>query len=242
MNDKDIKVELDALAIQHNTPELFYRDPIALPKRYRTLQDIEISALITSVISWGKRDMIFANANKIDEMMGSSPYEFIMSRDWESLEGSRVNIHRTFFESDLFIICSALHYYYLNNQSLEDLFLDGITQGIDKLSEMIGSKHISSTRRGGPAKRTNMMLRWLVRNDGIVDIGVWKRVSPSQLIIPLDTHVSKRARQYWSDLPKTDRLATALKITEKLRELSPEDPCKYDFALFGEGFQNGAAK
>ncbi|MGL4993351.1 MAG: TIGR02757 family protein [Bacteroidales bacterium] len=241
-NDIDIKMELDSLAQQHNTPELFERDPIALPKRYTDLQDIEISALITSVVSWGKREMIFKNANKIDLMMGSAPFSYIMSRKWETLNGSRVNLHRTFFESDLYTICASLYDYYLHNETLEDLFLDGITNGIDRLSDMIGSKHISSTKRGGPAKRTNMMLRWLVRNDGIVDMGVWKRVSPSELIIPLDTHVSQRARQYWHDLPKTDRLATALRITEKLRDLSPEDPCIYDFALFGEGFQNGSSK
>lgn len=232
----ELKELLDQLTTKYNVSSFIETDPIQFPRRYSLLQDIEISALLTSIITWGKRAMICRSAERLHQLMGESPYHYIMNCEWSVLKESNKNIHRTFFEHDLYLFCQVLYHYYQKNHSLENLFLEnGILGGIDHLSMLVGSRHLASPVSKSPCKRTNLMLKWLVRNDEIVDMGVWKNISPSQLIIPLDVHVSRVSRTIWSDLPKTDRLSTALKITEHLSELCPEDPCKYDFALFGFG-------
>ena len=231
-----LKERLDELVAIHNTPAFIETDPIQFPQRFSRLEDIEISALLTSVITWGKRALILRDAEKMHQMMGDSPSNYVMNQEWTALKDSGKNIHRTFFERDMCNICQGLYDYYLENNSLEELFLtDGVLHGLDRLSRLMNTRHISSPQTKSPCKRTNLMLRWLVRNDGIVDMGVWKNISPSQLIIPLDVHVARVSRTIWDDLPKTDRLKTALMITNHLSELCPEDPCKYDFALFGYG-------
>lgn len=232
----ELKELLDQLATKYNVPSFIETDPIQFPRKYTLLQDIEISALLTSVITWGKRALICRSAERLHLLMGESPYRYIMSKEWGRLKESNKNIHRTFFERDLFYFCQGLHDYYQQNDSLEKLFVDhGILGGIDQLSQLFSSRHLASPVSKSPCKRTNLMLKWLVRDDGIVDMGVWTRLSPAQLIIPLDVHVARVSRTIWDDLPKTERLATACKITEYLSQLCPEDPCKYDFALFGFG-------
>jgi uncharacterized protein (TIGR02757 family) len=231
-----LKDLLDRLTVTYNIPAFIETDPIQFPRRFTNLKDIEISALLTSVITWGKRNLILRDAERMHQMMRDSPYNYIMNREWEVLKDSGKNIHRTFFERDMWNICRGLYHYYLENETLESLFLtDGILSGLDKLSGLMNTRHISSPQTKSPCKRSNLMLRWLVRNDGIVDMGVWKNISPAQLIIPLDVHVARISRLIWDDLPKTERLSTALIITNHLSKLCQEDPCKYDFALFGFG-------
>lgn len=242
-----IKEKLDELTAIYNTRAFIEEDPIQFPwtffEKSARIEDIEISALLTSVITWGKRNLICRDAGKMHQIMGDSPYNYIMNQEWNILKDSGRNIHRTFFERDMWNICSGLYHYYLENHSLEELFLeDGILSGLDKLSRLMNTRHISSPKTKSPCKRTNLMLRWLVRNDGIVDMGVWKRISPSQLIIPLDLHVGRMSRTLWDDLNRTERLSTALKITNHLSDFCPEDPCKYDFALFGLGEEQSRTK
>lgn len=232
----DLKNKLDALADIYNVPDFILHDPVQFPRRFNKVEDIEISALLTSIITWGRRDSILKNAEKIHTLMQHTPYNYIMNKEWSTLKDSRHNLHRTFFEKDMYTICRNLYGFYSENSSLENIFVNkNITDGLHTLSELLDTRHIASPQGKGPCKRTNLMLRWLIRNDGIVDMGVWKKVSPSQLIIPLDVHVSRIGRSLWNDLPRTDSMRTALKITEHLADFCPEDPCKYDFALFGLG-------
>ena len=230
-----LKTILDRLTEQYNTPGFITNDPIQFPRRFVRKEDVEISALLTSVLAWGRRNMILRNADRLHALMGNHPYDFVMNKEWERFRTSSVTVHRTIFEKDIWQICQALHAYYTEHDTLESLFSRSIPDGIDKLSCLLSSRHLSSPRSNSPCKRTNMMLRWLVRNDGIVDMGIWTTLCPSRLIIPLDTHVGRVARMIWPDLPRTDRMKTALQITAHLSALCPSDPCKYDFALFGYG-------
>lgn len=236
MNVKEI---LDELVERYNTPEFVLRDPIQFPRRFTRLQDIEISAVLSSILAWGKRSMVLRDADRLHAAMRYEPYDFIRNKEWESFRGSRKNVHRTIFEEDIWKVCRGLHTFYSENISLETLFIHDILEGIDRMARLFDCRHLVSPLSKSPCKRTNMMLRWLVRNDGIVDMGIWKNVSPSRLIIPLDVHVSRVSRLIWKDLPKGDRIKTALLITQHLSELCPEDPCKYDFALFGFGEEWG---
>lgn len=237
----DIKALLDELTERYNTPDFITRDPIQFPRLFNRLQDIEISAVLTSVLAWGKRSMVLRDADRLHTQMNYRPFDFIMNREWEAFENSRRNIHRTIFEEDIWKICNGLFGFYSEHASLETLFADGIETGIHRLAGLFGCKHVSSpsSKSKSPCKRTNMMLRWLVRNDGIVDMGIWKNISPARLIIPLDVHVSRTARLIWKELPAADNFPTAVAITARLAALCPDDPCKYDFALFGAGEEFG---
>lgn len=231
----DLKEKLEALVCNYNTSAFIQTDPIQFPRRFTCTKDIEISALFTSILAWGRRDMILRNADRLHTTMQHQPYNFIMNKEWEQFKESGKNIHRTIFEKDLWNICRGLYTFYSRHETLETLFQQGILEGINQLSCLTSSRHLASPLMQSPCKRTNMMLRWLVRNDGIVDMGIWKKVNSSQLIIPLDTHVGRVSRMIWDDLPKTDKMKTALLITSHLTKFCPEDPCKYDFALFGYG-------
>ena len=104
------------------------------------------------------------------------------------------------------------------------------------------TRHISNpiSEKGRPAsacKRLNMMLRWLCRNDGIVDLGIWRNISPKMLMIPLDVHVARISRELGLLQRKQNDRKSVEQLTAQLRELSPDDPVKYDFALFGIGVE-----
>ena len=182
-------------------------------------------------------------------IMGNRPYEYVMRGEWEKADGSS-NIHRTFFMRDLVYLCRGLRYIYSGYDSMESIFAaqdmwTGIEAFRSALIQANGgeqSRHISNpmSDKGRPAsacKRLNMMLRWLCRNDGIVDLGIWKNISPEKLMIPLDVHVARISRELGLlQRKQNDRKSVEL-LTAQLRELSPEDPVKYDFALFGIGVE-----
>lgn len=243
-----LKSLLDEKVAQYNSTDFIANDPISFPHSFSRREDIEIVALLASVIAWGNRKMILRSGNKMfHEIMHSAPYEFVMSGEWEQLD-DRQNIHRTFFVSDLKYICRGLRAIFLRYGSIEQLFVghstwDGIERLRNELAEANGgvtTRHISNPvsvkgKPGSACKRMHMMLRWLCRNDGIVDIGIWKAVSPSQLMIPIDVHVARTARILGLVTRKQNDRRTVEELTEKLRYLSPEDPIRYDFALFGVG-------
>ena len=243
-----LKSLLDEKVVKYNCKEFIANDPISFPHSFSRRENIEIVALLASIIAWGNRKMILRSGNRMfHEIMQSSPYDFVMSGEWESLD-DRQNIHRTFFVSDLKYICRGLKDIYTKFGSLEPLFIGCSTwEGIERLRNELAlsnggatTRHISNPvsvkgKPGSACKRMHMMLRWLCRNDGIVDLGIWKAVSPSQLMIPIDVHVARTARTLGLTGRKQNDRRTVEELTAKLRELSPDDPVRYDFALFGVG-------
>lgn len=245
---KHLKALLDEKASQYNTKGFIENDPISFPHSFSKKEDIEIVALLASIIAWGNRKMILRSGNRMfNDIMGGYPYDYVMSGNWEQLD-DRINIHRTFFVSDFKYICRGLRKIFQEYGSMEPLFACGdIWNGIERFrTEMaaanggVFTRHISNPvqTKGKPAsacKRLHMMLRWLCRNDGIVDLGVWKNISPSQLMMPIDVHVARTARALGLVSRKQNDRRTVEELTAKLREYAPEDPVRYDFALFGVG-------
>ena len=246
-----IKAMLDNKVLQYNCKEFIANDPVQFIHSFTEKNDIEVAAILASVIAWGNRKMIIRSGNRmLFDMMNGKPYDYVMKGLWESLDAT-ANIHRTFFVRDFIYLCRGLQNIYLHHNSLESLFVDkDMWNGIETLRIMLAqangnatTRHISNpvAKPGKPAsacKRMHMMLRWLVRNDGIVDIGVWKDISPSQLMIPLDVHVARTARMLGLVDRKQNDRRTVEELTAHLRELSPDDPVKYDFALFGVGVES----
>lgn len=243
-----LKQILDDKVAQYNCPAFIDNDPICFPRSFSRREDIEIVALLASVIAWGNRKMILRSGNRMfHEIMHSAPYDFVMGCEWESLD-DKMNIHRTFFVSDLKYICRGLKNIYTAYGSMEYMFVgcsvwDGIERLRNELAKANGgatTRHISNPvsikgKTGSACKRMHMMLRWLCRKDGVVDIGIWQAVSPSQLMIPIDVHVARTARALGLISRKQNDRRTVEELTARLRDLSPDDPVRYDFALFGIG-------
>lgn len=243
-----LKRLLDEKAAQYNCKEFIKDDPVQFPHQFRDKRDVEIAALLASVIAWGNRKMIINSGNKmLFGIMNGKPYDYVMSGKYHSL-CTADNIHRTFFVRDFVYLCNGLQSIYTKYGSMESLFTQNdVWEGIRLLRSELSvanknafTKHISNpvATKGKPAsacKRLHMMLRWLCRQDGIVDLGIWRDVSPAKLMIPLDVHVARTGRALGLINRSQNDRKTVEELTAHLREFSPDDPVRYDFALFGVG-------
>ena len=245
MKNKSLKHELDTWYEKVCTPDFIPLDPVQFPRMFSKREDIEIAAFLSATISWGRRDLILRSANKMFALMRQSPYDFILTGAYKKLKNK--NIHRTFFESDLKYFCRGFEHCYAKYNNLEKLFASAasIWEGIAlfreemaKANKGVFSKHISNPgteeKNGSACKRLNLALRWLVRQ-GPVDLGLWKKIKPSSLFIPIDVHVARTARALLLLDRKSNDKRAVIELTENLREFCAEDPVKYDFALFGMG-------
>jgi len=241
--DSGLSRELELWYEKICTPDFIPLDPVQFPRRFKKREDVEIAAFLSATIAWGRRDMILRSAEKMFALMGHSPYNFIMSGDYKKLK--KRNIHRTFFEDDLKYFCKGLEHCYTKYGNLEKLFApapnvwEGFALFRGEMADANSgrySKHISNPgeegKGGSACKRLNLALRWLVRG-GQVDLGLWKSIKPSALFIPLDVHVARTARKLGLLQRKSNDKKAVIELTERLREFDPNDPVKYDFALFG---------
>lgn len=224
-----LKEQLIDWAEKYNDPVYFDEDPIAFPRRFArdgaSLKDIEIASVFAAHFAWGRRAMIVRDCERLFDHMEWRPLDYVMSRDWRD---DPVSIHRTVKWSDTAAICRRLKDFYTLEDSLETLSAKQIREVV------FGQKPDAKA----PDKKINMMRRWLVRDDGKVDLGLWKHTSPSELLIPLDVHVYDQAVALGLTSRRSKDLATALQITDAFREIFPSDPAKGDFALFGYGVNN----
>ncbi|MGE4597048.1 MAG: TIGR02757 family protein [Methylophilaceae bacterium] len=249
MNKKELKEFLDSKVIEYNNPNFIESDPIQIPHRYNLKEDIEISGFLTATIAWGNRKMIIRNANKMMELMGNSPYDFVMNHKEHHLDSLDGFVHRTFNSIDLTYFIKALNHIYTNHNGLENIFqlnatTDSLQPAIHELKKVFfeiphparTTKHVSDPFKGSAAKKINMWLRWLIRDDSTgVDFGLWKSISPSILSCPLDVHSGNVARKLGILTRKQNDSKALAELDASLRSLDRYDPVKYDFALFGLG-------
>lgn len=245
----EIKDFLDYKVKEFNKPDFIEFDPISVPHQYSIKEDIEIVAFLTATISWGNRKAILRAANEMTKLMGNSPYDFLMSTNDFSYKLNSQFYYRTFNGVDFIYFLEALKNIYQNHSGLERVFNDltsrfPVQEAIGQFKKIFfelphlsrTQKHISDPTSGSAAKRINMMLRWLIRNDNCgVDFGIWKQISPSKLSIPLDVHSGNTARKLGILTRKQNDAKAVAELDKLLRTLDPIDPVKYDFALFGLG-------
>lgn len=248
---------LEEKYLQFNAPGFIPNDPISIPHHFSKKQDIEIAALFAAILAWGLRKTIISKCHQLIEWMDYAPHDFIVhheSKDLRKLEEFR---HRTFNATDLLYFIHFLRTHYSQHDSLEDAFLPGSLIEDNTIEHSLihfhqyfcnseffperTRKHIATPARHSTCKRLNIFLRWMVRKDHKgVDFGIWHRISPAQLVCPCDVHVVRVARALGLiQRPSTD-WQTALELTYTLRLLDPQDPVKYDFALFGLGVEGFA--
>lgn len=245
--DPEVARALREWARVYNVPSFAEGDPVSFPRRFSRKQDIEISGFLTAWISFGRRELILRKAEELHRMMGESPYRFILGgeanlkRPAGMPRGGRDTFYRFYTYEDLFRLCRRLGELYRKYESLEEAV--AAAPGEDPLQRLrglfAGQKGIPAPGAASACKRLAMFLRWMVRADGIVDLGIWRAtISPGQLLIPLDTHVRRVASRLGLTSRKSASLATAREITDALAALFPGDPCLGDFALFGYGINH----
>lgn len=240
-----LKDYLDELVLRYNTEEFIERDPVRFPRRYRLLQDVEIVAFVVATIAWGRRELILRDAERMLSVMGCSPYDYVMSGGYEGL--GRKNVHRTFFEHNLAYMLRGFRHFYLMNESMDAALGASGDASPQRLVEMLslsaaeangGRRDVrcyGSNIEKSALKRVNLALRWLVRKDGIVDMGVWRSLGPERLMMPLDVHSGAVSRELGLLSRRANDRRSVEELTARLREFRPDDPVVYDFALFGAG-------
>lgn len=253
MNKKDLKSFLDEKVIQYNTLDFIESDPVQIPHLFSQKEDIEIAGFLSATISWGNRKMIIKNAHQMMDLMGNSPFDYVMSHTNTDLERLETFVHRTFNGHDFASFIKGLQHIYKNHGGLEAAFAKhqepySMQKSISEFKKTFFAiehqnrtqKHISDPINGSAAKRINMYLRWMCRQESKgVDLGIWKSISPSLLSCPLDVHSGNVARKLGLLTRKQNDGKAVAELDFKLRELDPNDPVKYDFALFGLGVFEG---
>lgn len=253
MNQSELKDFLDEKVELYNNPNFIESDPVQIPHLFSQKEDIEIAGFLSATIAWGNRKMIIKNAHRMMDLMGNAPYDFVMSHQDNDLERLESFVHRTFNGQDFASFIQSLQHIYKNHNGLEAVFtkyqknnsLQGSIHEFKKLFFEIEhqnrtQKHISDPLNGSAAKRINMYLRWMCRQDNKgVDLGIWKKISPASLSCPLDVHSGNVARKLDLLTRKQNDGKALAELDAKLRELDPNDPVKYDFALFGLGVFEG---
>jgi uncharacterized protein (TIGR02757 family) len=253
-NQEKIKALLDGYVSKYNTTSFIAEDPICIPHRFATKKDQEIAAFFAASFAWGQRITIINKTNELLKLMDDVPADFIIHHQ-ESDRKRFINFkHRTFQYTDTLYFLDYLQRYYRQFTSLETAFLknDGTFEAFDSISQFHNNffdhpyapertkKHVATPSRKSTCKRLNMMLRWLCRQDEAgVDLGIWKRIPTERLMIPLDVHVEKTARKLGLLHRKQRDWQAVEELTQALRVFDPNDPVKYDYALFGLSIMDG---
>ena len=239
---------LDNAVAQYNHPDFIENDPIQIPHRFSRKEDIEIAGFLSASIAWGQRKTIIRNGRALMKRMDFAPFEFITGED--DFTPFLDFVHRTFNGQDCMFFLHSLKNIYQNHGGLEQVFTEGFRQDNTIFSalkhfrsvfleiphENRSRKHISDVSNNSSAKRLNMFLRWMVRNDNKgVDFGLWKDIPTSSLMLPLDVHTGNSGRDLGLLIRRQNDWKAVEEITEILRTFDANDPVKYDFALFGLG-------
>jgi uncharacterized protein (TIGR02757 family) len=251
---KSLKIFLDKKVDEYDQPSFIKSDPICIPHSFSKKQDIEIAGFFAAIFAWGNRTTIINKSRELMQLMDNAPHQFCLNHDLMGLKRLMGFKHRTFNTTDLLYFIEFFKYHYSNNKSLESAFFNAetinqsgnvIENGLNYFYSYFFSledspartvKHIASPQKKSTCKRLNMFLRWMIRQDkNGVDFGIWRKVTPAQLVCPIDVHVARVARHFKLLHRKPTDWKAALELTANLRSLDGTDPVKYDFALFGLG-------
>ena len=237
---------------EFNQPLFIAADPICIPHLFKKKQDIEIAAFFAAIFAWGNRTTIINKSKELLQLMDNAPHDFCINHREQDLKTFLSFKHRTFNTTDLLYFISFFKFHYTKNDSLESAFTIGLKKS-DKTIETClinfhhyffsldeiphrTRKHIASPEKNSTCKRLNMFLRWMVRHDKMgVDFGIWNKISPAQLVCPIDVHVARVAKRFNLLNRKQLDWNAAIELTAYLKILDKTDPVKYDFALFGLG-------
>lgn len=246
MKTSDLKKELQRLAHQYENPDFLKEDPSQFMHRFKRKKDKEVVAFISAMLSFGNRRNILKKMEEVLKFAGETPAEWIISGEFEkAFPKSSKKFYRFFSYADMNDLFCELRRELLKSSSLgKSLFCESSKCKCkkDNLAKIIGHQfqksRIVPKGEDSACKRTWLFLRWMVRPNSPVDLGIWNWYDASELLIPLDTHVLQESKKLGLTKRTGTSYKTAKEITEKLKKIFPGDPCKGDFALFGKGVEN----
>lgn len=252
-HSRDLAQLLEDAYAHHAHPGFIEADPLRIPRSFPDRRDAELIGFLTATIAWGQRKTIIANAERLVALFDERPHQFVMHASADEITTVERFVHRTFNGTDLQHFIRALRHLYTTYGGLEEAFLDGgelgsMAHGIARFKQRFFEipheartrKHVADPGKGSNAKRINMYLRWMVRpNDRGVDLGLWKRITPADLMVPLDVHTGRVAREVGLLTRKQDDWKAVEELTAALRRFDPVDPVRFDIALFGMGVEGG---
>ena len=229
------------LIAEYNDMRYFATDPVAVVRRCKEKRDIEVMGIVCSWLALGNRNQIFKKCCMAYELMSGKPYDYVVSEQWRQYKDSNINFYRMFFYRDFHDLMQSLYSVYQQYTTLEEAIIKKNEElGIKKeyLSALISLLHANGIPKDSKSacKRLCLFLRWMIRRDGIVDLGVWRQLDPAFLLIPLDVHVNRVAREYGLLTRPSADMRSVQELTQKCKELYPHDPAIMDFALFGAGY------
>ncbi|MFN6115177.1 MAG: TIGR02757 family protein [Flavobacteriales bacterium] len=253
MRSRELKALLDEAYDRYARPAFIQDDPIQVPRSFNGRADAEVIGFLTATIAWGQRKTIISNAWKMVQLMDEAPHDFVMNASPTDLRRLQDFVHRTFNSTDLQHFVKGLRHVYTTYGGPENAFLEsGRTGPMDEAIHRFKQrffeprhqprtqKHVADPVKGSNAKRINMYLRWMVRpNDRGVDLGLWKRISTTDLMVPLDVHTGRVGRELGLLKRTQDDWKAVEELTTALRAFDPKDPVKYDIALFALGVEAG---
>lgn len=234
----------EKLIAEYNDMRYFSTDPVAVVRRCTEQRDIEVMGIVCSWLALGNRNQIFKKCCMAYDLMSGKPYDYVMSEQWRQYKDSNINFYRIFFYRDFHDLIQSLYNVYQHHNTLEDAIIMrneelGIrNEYLNALISLFNANGIPKDRKSA-CKRLCLFLRWMIRRDGIVDLGVWRKFSPADLLIPLDVHVNRVAREHGLLTRTSADMRAVEELTAHCRALYPHDPAIMDFALFGAGFNAG---
>jgi len=232
----NLKDKLEKAYTLNNSIEFVKKDPIQIPHRFFKKEDIEISGFLTSILAFGKREIIINKANDLMQRMDNQPLKYVINGDFSNIKGF---VHRTINDVDVIYYLKVLNDIYKSGRNLRHLFSDDIEVSLIHFWKVFFSlehekrseRHISNIANKSAGKRLNLFLRWMVRKDN-VDLGIWKNLGSENLYIPLDVHVGNISRELKLITRKQNDWKSVVEITNHLRQLDPKDPIRFDLSLF----------
>lgn len=237
MTTEEIKNRIDSFQVR----EMFNNDPVSFLWKYKDKRDIEVAAVICSVLAFGNRKQIYKACEKTLALMGDSPYEYIKNQynKWESFVGDNTCWYRMLKWNDFYQICYELIFWFDNCDCLENHIIQLTNLGYTQLEAVIKTfGHINGFPKDTTSccKRVNLMLRWLVRQSSSVDVGIWTKLDQSKLLLPMDVHSLNTARKYGFLKRKSNDMKAVMEVTEWAKTISSDDPASLDYFLFGESY------
>lgn len=249
-----VKALLEDRYQRYNTLAFIPHDPVSIPHLFTQKQDIEIAGFFAAILAWGQRKTIINKCKELLQRLDNAPYQFIQQHQDQDLKQLLGFKHRTFNDTDLLYLVYFFQWFYAQHNSLETAFIGpqeapATTQKerLEHFYNLVFSlpeaphrtrKHISTPAKKSACKRINMYLRWMVRRDSHgVDFGIWNQLPMADLVCPCDVHVQRVARRLGLIQRTQSDWAMAEELTQNLRRFDPDDPVKYDYALFGLGVE-----
>lgn len=250
-----LKPILDTINDRVEQPDYIPLDPVQFMHAFEQKKDREIAGFLAAIMAWGRRDIVISKMNDLLKRMDYEPYGFIMNYNQRIYSRLQSFKHRTLKPIDLHGLVLTLQQIYKSYPDFESFWSDCYDIAKKQNRPLIAvfnerffnystdlaertHKHISNPEKGSPCKRLYMFLRWTIRQNSCVDPGIWSFMPASELLIPLDVHVARQARKFGLLTRRTNDWKTVNQLTQTLAILNPEDPARYDYALFGIGALN----